>query len=250
MFAGELTRSELTRYDRQMLIPGWGIDGQKKLKKAKVVIIGAGGLGSPASIYLAAAGVGKLVIVDKEKFELSNLNRQILGWNKDVGRYKAKAAVEKLKELNPDIEVIAKISEITRENIRDLIKGANAVVDALDNWRTRFVVNDGCVKERIPLVHAGIYGFSGQITTIMPGRGPCLRCILPKIPKEIPRFPVVGATSALFASLQVMEVLKLIIGIGKPLIGKILIFDGLEMSFSIVNAQRRSDCPVCSELFT
>ena len=190
--------------------------------------------------------MGRIVIIDNEKFELSNLNRQVSGWQRDIGRFKAEAAAEKLRELNPSIDVVADVVKVTGENVKDLIRGANVVVDAMDNWSTRFIVNQGCVEEGIPLVHAGIYGFSGQITTIVPGKGPCLRCILPRTPEDVKRFPVFGATPALLASLQVMEVIKLILEIGEPLVGRMLIVDGLKMSFTEVAVRRRANCPVCS----
>jgi len=243
-----LSKSEMERYDRQMLIPGWGEDGQKKLKMARVVVIGVGGLGCPASLYLAVAGIGKVVVIDRERFELSNLNRQVLGWQEDIGRFKVEVVAEKLRRANQDVEVEPLNIAITEDNVQGLIRGANVVVDALDNWGTRFIINKGCVEEGVPLVHAGIYGFSGQLTTITPGKGPCLRCILPETPREAPRFPVPGATPAFFATLQVMETLKLILGIGKTLTGRMLIFDGESMEFTIVETERRHDCPVCSHL--
>lgn len=241
----KLTPTELQRYNRQMIMPNWGEDGQIKLKSARVIVAGAGGLGCPSSLYLAAVGVGKIVIIDDEKYELNNLNRQILGWQKDIGRFKAEVAKEKLKAQNPDIWVEALISEITKDNIRDLVHGADVVVDGMDNWKTRFVINTGCVEEKVPFVHAGIFGLHGQITTIAPGGGPCLRCILPRDPPEIKRFPVLGATPALFATLQVMETVKLITGIGKPLIGRILFFDGEEMMSETIKMEKSAKCPVC-----
>ena len=240
--------SELKRYNRQMLIPGWGEEGQRKLKSAKVVVAGVGGLGCPASAYLAAAGIGKLVIVDKEKFELSNMNRQILGWHKDIGHFKAETAAEKLRELNPDINIEPFNSKITEDNVRQLIQDANVVVDAMDNWDTRFIINAACVDRKIPFVHAGIYGLYGQLTTIMPGKGPCLRCILPETPKETPTFPIAGATAGLFASLQVLETLKLITGIGKLLVGKMLIFDAEDMSCVVVDIGKNENCSICAGL--
>ncbi len=243
-----LSTSELERYDRQMLLPGWGEQGQKRLKSAEVVVTGIGGLGCPAAVYLAAAGVGRLILIDKERFELSNLNRQILGWQGDIGRSKAEAAAEKLRELNPDIEVEGLVTEITEENILELLQNADVVVDAMDNWKTRYIINKGCVERKIPFVHAGIFGLYGQMTTIVPGKGPCLRCILPETPKEISRFPVPGATPALFASLETMETLKLIVGFGEPLIGRILLFDGERMSSAIVQVERDPKCPVCTHL--
>ena len=243
-----LSRSELERYGRQMMLPKWGKRGQKKLKSSEVVVVGTGGLGCPASIYLAAAGFGRLVLIDKERFELSNLNRQILGWQKDVGRSKAEAAAEKLGELNSEIEVKARVIELTEDNVHELLQNADVVIDGMDNWRTRFIINKECVDNRIPFVHAGIFGLYGQITTIMPGKGPCLRCILPETPNEIKRFPVPGATPSLFASLQVMEALKLIVGFGEPLVGRMLLFDGERMSFTTVKMERHSECPICSHL--
>jgi len=242
-----LTKSELERYDRQMLIPGWGREGQTKLKRAKVAVAGVGGLGCPASLYLSAAGVGNILLIDNESFELSNLNRQILGFQRDVGRLKAETAREKLEALNPEIEVSTKTVKITQKNIRELIRGSDIVVDAMDNWETRFIINEGCVRERIPLVHAGIYGWSGQMTTILPGRGPCLRCVIPRSPPEIKPFPVLGATPGFFAMLQVMEVIKLLTGLGDPLVGKLLIFDGEDMSFNLVEASCNPACPVCKD---
>ena len=172
-----LQNSEKERYDRQMRISGWGEEGQKKLKQSQVVVMGIGGLGCPASVYLAAAGIGNLVLVDKESSELSNLNRQILHWQKDIGRPKILSAKEKMEELNPEIKVEAIQIEITEQNIEELVSGATVVVDAMDNFKTRFIINEISVKKRIPFVHAGIYGLQGQMTTIFPGKGPCLRCI-------------------------------------------------------------------------
>ena len=243
-----LSKSERERYDRQMLLPAWGAEGQARLKSAKVVVAGVGGLGCPAAIYLAAAGVGDLVVLDKDAFELSNLNRQILGWQRDVGRPKAEAAAEKLRALNPEIVVKSLVVEITEENIHALIRDATVVVDALDNWRTRFIINEACVKQRLPLVHAGIFGLYGQIMTVIPGKGPCLHCLHPETQEEVSLFPVLGATPGLFATLQVMEVIKLIVGFGKPLTGRLLLFDGENMEFTVVNIERRLDCSVCGHL--
>jgi adenylyltransferase/sulfurtransferase len=231
-----------------MLIPGWGESGQIKLRRAKVVVAGVGGLGCPASLYLAAAGVGSILLIDNERFELNNLNRQILSSTKDVGRLKSEAAREKLEALNPEIEVVSKPVEITENNIRELIRGSNVVVDAMDNWKTRFILNEGCVRERIPLVHAGISSWNGQMTTIFPGKGPCLRCLISGSPPEIKPFPVLGATPGVFAMLQVMEVIKLLTGLGNPLIGKLLIFDGESMDFNLVEISRNLCCPICKNV--
>jgi molybdopterin/thiamine biosynthesis adenylyltransferase len=243
-----LSHSELEQYERQMLISGWGVEGQKKLKASKVAVVGIGGLGCPASIYLAAVGVGKVILIDKEKFELNNLNRQILGWQRDIGRFKAGVAKEKLEALNPEIEVEAVVAEITGENAHDVIGDVDVVVDGQDNWKTRFVINDYCVTRKIPFIHAGVSMLHGQLTTIVPGKGPCLRCIFPKDPPEVERVPVLGATPALLASLQVMETVKLVTGIGKPLVGRMLFVNGEEMAFETVEVKRSIECPVCGNL--
>lgn len=244
----EFLKEELERYSRQMAIPKWGLDGQKKLKAARVTIVGVGGLGSFSSLLLTASGVGHVKVVDKQRYEVSNLNRQILGWHLDVGKYKANVAREKLIELNPYVDVEAEILEIRENNVKDVILGSDVVVDGMDNWETRFIVNDACVKERIPFVHAGVSGFYGQITTIMPGKGPCLRCIFPKSPAQPSLIPIVGATPALLASLQVMEALKLILGLGRSLIGRLLLFDGENMETNIITVERKMDCPICGSM--
>jgi molybdopterin/thiamine biosynthesis adenylyltransferase len=244
-----LSDSELTRYDRQIMIPEWGREGQEKLKKSKVVVAGSGGLGCPVSLYLGAAGIGKLVIVDKDKFELSNLNRQVLGWQEDIGQPKAEAAAEKIRALNPDIEVDARVTEITENNVNKIIQNSSVVVDAMDNWNTRFLLNQECVNQKIPFVHAGVYGLYGQMTTIIPGKGPCLQCILSETPKDITKFPVLGATPGLFAMMQVMETLKLIVGFGETLEGRMLLFDGERMEYISAEVKHRADCPICSHLW-
>jgi len=242
-----LTPSELERYERQMLIPGWGLDGQKKLKAAKVAVAGIGGLGCPASIYLTAVGIGKIILIDKEKFELNNLNRQVLGWQNDIGKFKAEAAKEKLEELNSEIEIEAVVAEISKENARNVIGDVDVVVDGQDNWKTRFIINEYCVTNKIPFIHAGVSSLHGQMTTILPGKGPCLRCIFPKEPPEVEKIPVLGATPALLASLQVMETVKLVTKIGKPLVGRILFVNGEEMVFETVTVKRNVECPVCGK---
>ena len=242
-----LTQSELERYERQMLIPGWGLDGQKKLKAAKVAVAGIGGLGCPASIYLTAVGIGKIILIDKEKFELNNLNRQVLGWQDDIGKFKAEAAKEKLEELNSEIEIEAVVAEISKENARNVIGDVDVVVDGQDNWKTRFIINEYCVTNKIPFIHAGVSSLHGQMTTILPGKGPCLRCIFPKEPPEVEKIPVLGATPALLASLQVMEIVKLVTKIGKPLVGRILFVNGEEMVFETVTVKRNVECPVCGK---
>ena len=241
----KLAEEELTRYSRQIMIPNWNVEGQLRLKNAKVTIVGVGGLGCPVALYLTAAGVGRITLIDKEKIELSNLNRQILHWSVDIGKFKTFSAIEKLSKLNPLIKFESYEREIEKENIRELIKGSNVVVDCLDNWKTRFILNEACVSERIPLVHAGVHSWYGQITTIMPGKGPCLRCILPKTPKEEEKFPILGVTAGVLGLLEALEAIKIIVGLGNPLIGRILFFDGETSSFQEAKVQRRKGCPVC-----
>lgn len=246
-FQMSLSPSELERYNRQMLISGWGLEGQRKLKASKVIVAGLGGLGCPASLYLAAAGIGKIVLVDKGEFKLSDLNRQILCWQSDFGRFKAEVAKEKLEALNPEIELEARVAEITKDSTSDVIGDADIIVDGMDNWRTRFIINKYCVTQGIPFIHAGVSALHGQMITIIPGKGPCLRCIFPKEPPEVERIPVLGAMPALLASLQVMEVTKLITGIGEPLVGRMLFLNGKEMVFETVEMKRSAECQICSE---
>lgn len=243
-----LTESELERYNRQILVSDWGKQGQIKLKEAKVVVAGVGGLGCPASLYLAAAGIGTILLIDKDTFELSNLNRQILGVQRDIGKCKVEAAQEKLVALNSDINILTNCETITEDNVNELIHGFDIVVDAMDNWETRFLLNRACIQQQIAFVHAGVYGWSGQMTTIIPGKGPCLRCIIPRNPPKMKSFPVIGVTPGFFATLQVMEVIKLLTEIGKPLTGRLLIFDGEDLNFSVVNVSRNPKCPVCNDI--
>lgn len=243
----DLSISEKERYDRQMRISGWGQEGQKKLKQSKIVVMGVGGLGCPAALYLAAAGVGHLVLIDKESSELSNLNRQILHWQKDIGKPKVLSAKQKITELNSEIIVEALKIEITEQNIDELISGATVVVDAMDNFKVRFMINEACVSEGIPFIHAGIYGFQGQMTTIIPGKSPCLKCIFPVTPPETERVPVAGVTAGVFGVLLATEAVKLILGIGEPLIGRLLFLDLEDMSLITCEASRNPNCPVCKK---
>ncbi|AGT34535.1 MAG: HesA/MoeB/ThiF family protein [Thermofilum sp.] len=241
---GLLTKEELERYDRQIRV--WGIEAQEKIKRAKVAVVGAGGLGSPVSYYLAAAGVGSLLIVDSEIIETSNLNRQILHWTSDIGRPKVESAKEKLEKLNPNVTI--KVVRKKIESLDDAIEIArevDIVVDCLDNWATRFLLNEACVKLRKPLVHAGVRELYGQLTVVKPYEGPCLRCIFPKNPPEESTFPIVGPVPGVIGALEALEVLKLITGHGETLVGKLLFYDGYRNSFDIVKVERRPDCPVC-----
>lgn len=243
-----LSSEELERYDRQIRIFNFGIEGQRKLKSSTVLVAGLGGLGCPASMYLAASGVGRLVLVDKEKVELNNLNRQILHWSFDVGRLKVESVAEKIAQLNPNVNVEPLALEIDENNVECLVKKVDVVVDGMDNYKTRFLLNDACVLQSKPFVHAAVYGLEGQLLTVLPGKGPCLRCVIPSEPPQQIPVPVLSATPGVMAALEVMEVVKLIVGLGKPCNDRLLIFDGYDMRFHEVKVEPSPNCPLCSKL--
>ncbi len=239
-----LNEYERQRYDRQIIMQGFGEEGQEKLKKAKVVIAGGGGLGSPSSIYLAAAGVGTLRIIDHDTVELSNLNRQILHWDKDVGRNKVDSAAEKLKQLNKEINIEALDETINENNVSELVGDFNVIVDAMDNLETRYLLNRVAVKNRIPFVHGAIYGFEGRAMTVIPGETACLRCIYRgPVPEE--KFPVIGVTPAIIGSIQATEVIKYIVGTGRLITDRLLVYDGLNMKFTEFAVKRDPACEHC-----
>lgn len=237
-----LTRQELTRYERQLLIPGWGKVGQEKLKKSKVLVAGVGGLGSAILAYLAVAGIGKIRIIDGDKVELSNLNRQVLHSSKDIKRCKVDSAKEKLECLNPEIRIEAIEETITEDNIFELVEDY-PIVDAMDNLPTRLLLNKAAVRKTLPLFHGAVYGFEGRATTIIPGRTSCLRCsyqgVLPG------KIPVVGVTPAVIGCVQATEVIKYFLGIGELLADRLLVYDGLSMKFSEVKLKKNPDCEDC-----
>ncbi len=235
---------DLARYNRQMMLAGWGEAGQEKIKAASVFIVGAGGLGSPASIYLAAAGVGELRICDADRLELSNLNRQILHSDSRVGELKAQSAERTLHELNPTIKITTFTDRLDENNAECLIGQATIMVDCLDNYATRYLLNDYGITHHIPLVHGAIWGLMGQATFIYPPETPCLKCIFPEAPIKAV-FPVAGVTPGLIGCVQAMEVLKFITGMGTLLKNRLLIFEGEDMMFSTVNVKRLPNCPAC-----
>ena len=240
-----LTKAELVRYERQVRLPGWGVEGQEKLKRAKVMVAGAGGLGSPVLTYLAAAGVGKIRVIDGDKVELSNLNRQILHWDRDIGWDKVVSAKEKLQSLNPDIEIEAIKAVITKDNVFDLV-GDYPIVDAMDNLPARYLLNRAALKKSLPLFHGAVYGFEGRATTIIPGKTSCLRCLYQGV---LPgKTPVVGATPAVIGCIQATEVIKYILGIGELLADRLLIYDGLSMKFSELKLKKDPNCEDCKSL--
>lgn len=225
---------------------GFGEEGQKKLKSAVVTVAGVGGLGCPVALYLAVAGVGKIRIVDKDVVEISNLNRQVLHWEMNLGKPKVDSAYEKLREVNTDIEIERINAEITEQNVMEILRGSHAVVDAMDNFPTRFILNEACFKLKIPLFHGSIYGLEGRAMTIIPGKTACLRCLFSEAPpREV--FPVVGTTPGLIAMIQATEVIKYFTGIGRLLENRYLIYDGENMSFREVKIKRDPRCPVCGE---
>lgn len=249
MFSSE----EVKRYDRHLILEGVGASGQEKLKKAKVLIIGVGGLGSPVALYLAAAGVGTIGLVDDDVIDVSNLQRQILYCDTEVGNYKAEQAAEKLKAQNPAIHVEVYRTRITADNIRQIIREYDFVIDGVDNFPAKFLINDACVIEKKPFCHAGVVQFHGQVMTYVPGQGPCYRCIFEEIPtagtvENASKLGVMGAMVGIIGTIQAMEAMKYILGIGELLTGKLLTVDGLSMNFRKVNFSRgRRDCPVCGE---
>lgn len=243
---------QIERYSRQIILPEVGGAGQKKLLKAKVLIIGCGGLGSPCAYYLAGAGVGKIGLVDSDKVELNNLQRQILHFTPDVGKTKVNSAKEKLSSLNPDIQIIPYHLRLTSENILDIIKDYDIIVDGSDNFPTRYLVNDACVLLNKPFSYAGILRFEGQAITILPHQGPCYRCLFPEPPPPgtVPSCQeagILGVVAGILGIIQATEVLKYILGKGELLVGKLLVFNALELSFRKLNIQRNNNCPVCGD---
>ncbi len=244
-----LTAYDRARYNRQILLEEWGEEGQARISSACVFVAGAGGLGSPVAMYLAAAGVGEIRICDGDVVELSNLNRQILHSDERVGELKAESAARTLRALNPTIRVTA-FSEILDETNADRIIGkADILVDCLDNYETRYLLNDFSVQRRIPLVHGAIWGLMGQVTFLNPPETACLQCFIPS-PPAFGTFPAVGATPGVIGSLQVIEVLKFLTGIGTNLRDTLLLVDGEDMTFNKLSIQPSRLCPACSSART
>jgi adenylyltransferase/sulfurtransferase len=246
-----LTDVERARYDRHLSLPEIGVDGQQKLKAARVLVVGAGGLGSPSALYLAAAGVGTLGLVDCDRVELSNLQRQVLFDTADIARAKTAAARERLTALNPEISVVAHEVELRAANVLDVLRDYDVVLDGTDRLATRYLVNDACVILGKPLVTAAIHRFEGQAMTYIPGRGPCYRCLFPETPVDaVPSCAeagVLGVLPGVLGAIQATEAIKLIVGAGEPLIGRLLAYDALEMRFDVFRVARREDCAVCGE---
>lgn len=240
-----LSERELKRYNRQMLMEGWGEETQKKLKSSTVFIAGAGGLGSPVAIYLAVAGVGNIRICDFDSPDWSNLNRQILHNHKRIGMNKAVSGKATLEELNPDINITAFAEKITCDSVDRLVGNADIILDCMDNFPTRYILNECAMNKGIPLVFASIWGMEGRLSFIKSPETPCLKCIYPEAPpSEV--FPVVGATPGAMGSLQVIEALKYLAGVGQPHKGKLLVWNGYKMEFKSYKAYKDPQCPACS----
>ncbi len=237
-----LSVRELERYKRQILL--FGNVGQEKLKKAEIFIAGAGGLGCPVSLYLAVAGIGTITVVDKDVVDVSNLNRQILHYDRDIGKKKTASAEEKLSAINPDIRVNVIDTTINKTNVLKLIGRADGIVDAMDNFPTRYLLNEAAINKKIPLFHGAIRGFYGQATTIIPGKTSCLRCIFPNPPPD-EVFPAVGVTAGFIGMVQATEVVKYLIHEGTLLTNRLFIWDGIATHAEDIRVERNPDCTAC-----
>src|SRR6187401_1758247 len=247
----ELSGDEIKRYSRHLIMPEVGMEGQKKLKAAKVLCIGAGGLGSPAALYLAAAGVGTIGLVDFDVVDLSNLQRQIVHTTARIGERKVESAKIAINALNPDVKVEVHEEMLVAANVERIIAGYDVILDGTDTFETRYILNDAAVAAGIPVIHASVFRFEGQLTTFVPFEGPCYRCLYPTPPP--PELApgcsvagVLGVVPGILGMLQSTEALKVLLGIGETLAGRLLLFDALEMEFTELKLRRDPACPVCS----
>jgi adenylyltransferase/sulfurtransferase len=248
----DFSEEEIHRYSRHIVLPEVGGIGQKRIDRAAVLVVGAGGLGSPVALYLAAAGVGKIGIVDNDVVDLSNLQRQILHTTAGVGRKKVGSAHDTLRALNPHLEIVPHDVRLNANNILEILREYDVVAEGSDNFPTKFLVNDACVMTDTPLSMAGIFRFSGQILTVVPHVGPCYRCLIPQPPPPgaIPSCQeagVFGAMAGVVGVMQATEVLKLILGKGEVLNGRLLLFEALQMRFEPIEVKRNPECPTCSD---
>ncbi len=248
----QFTPEQMTRYSRHFLLPEVGEEGQAKLLDAKVLMVGAGGLGSPSAYYLAAAGVGTMGIIDPDVVDLSNLQRQILHTNDRIGQPKTDSAKQTLQALNPDVRINTYQEKLTSENVMEIIKDYDIIVDGCDNFPTRYLVNDACVMVNKPNVHGSIFQFDGQASVFYPGKGPCYRCLYPEPPPpgmapSCAEAGVLGVLPGLIGTIQALETIKLILGVGENLVGKLLCFNTLSMEITTLNLRKDPDCPVCGE---
>jgi len=247
-----LSAEQKSRYSRHLLIPEVGAEGQAKLLDSKILFIGAGGLGSPAMLYLAAAGVGTIGIVDFDVVDLSNLQRQVVHASDRIGEKKTESAARTIRALNPDVRVVAHDEMLTDDNVERLIAGYDVIIDGTDTFETRYTLNDAAVRARIPVIHASVFRFEGQLTVFQPFEGPCYRCLYPTPPPPelAPGCSVAGVLGVVpgtLGILQATEAVKLLLGIGEPLVGRLLIYDALDMSFQELKLRRDPACPACGE---
>lgn len=240
-----LSAEERERYDRQILIAEIGLRGQEALRRARVAICGAGGLGSPAAIYLAAAGVGAITLIDRDRVALSNLNRQVLHGEADIGRLKIDSARDKLGRLNPHLALSTSAEPITAENAVARLAGHDVIIDALDNLETRYIVNRAALELMLPFIHGAVNGFEGRALTVLPGKSACLRCLSRGPVAELGTFPVIGVTPGVIGVLQATEAIKLITGIGTPLAGRLVVYDGLHARWREFMVERNPGCAHC-----
>jgi len=241
-----LSAEESRRYDRQMMIPEIGHAGQEKLKEASVFVAGAGGLGSPVTLYLAAAGVGTIRLADHDRVEVSNLNRQVLHWSEDVGRSKVDSAAEKLRRMNPNVTIETVKETIAEHNAEALVSGCHGIVDAMDNLATRYILNRTAFRLNIPFFHGAVRGLEGRAMTVIPGKSACLQCLRRgPVPEE--KFPVLGVTPAIIGCIQAAEVIKYIIHVGELLTNRLLTFDGLSLKFTEFTVERNPECDCCAD---
>jgi adenylyltransferase/sulfurtransferase len=248
----DFTEEQIQRYSRHIILPEVGGEGQERLLKARVALVGAGGLGSPAGYYLAAAGVGTIGVIDDDRVELSNLQRQIVHSTARLGELKAESAKAAWEALNPDVTVVPHTVRLSAANAREILGAYDIVVDGSDNFPTRYLVNDACVLMGKTLVSAAVFRFEGQVISIRPGAGPCYRCLFetPPPPGAVPSCQeagVLGVVPGVVGTLQATEVLKAILGVGEPLCGRLLVWNALEMSFTTVLVPRNRRCPVCGD---
>jgi molybdopterin/thiamine biosynthesis adenylyltransferase len=247
-----LEPAQMERYSRHLLIPEVGIAGQKKLLQSKVLMVGAGGLGSPAALYLAAAGIGTIGIIDADVVDSTNLQRQILHSTERIGRSKVDSARQTIEALNPDVKVVGYKERLTSANIDRIIADYDVIVDGADNFPTRYLLNDASIKWRKPVVHGSIYRFEGQVTVFKPFEGPCYRCLFhepppPELAPSCAEAGVLGVLPGVIGTIQANEVIKLLLGIGEPLIGRYMLFDALDGAFREVRLRRDPKCPACGE---
>src|SRR5689334_17925392 len=250
--AAELSKDEVRRYSRPIIIPEVGMAGQRRLKNARVLVVGAGGLGSPALLYLAAAGVGTLGIVEFDTVDESNLQRQIIHGQSDIGRSKAESARDSIREINPYVTVVIHDEALSNDNVMDIFRQYDLIVDGTDNFATRYMVNDAAVLLGKPYVWGSIYRFDGQASVFWAENGPCYRCLYPEPPPPgmVPSCAeggVLGVLCASIGSIQVTEAIKVLTGIGEPLVGSLMVYDALEMSYRKIKVRKDPDCAVCGE---